>query len=97
MELHPRIADDVRAEFLRFDYQGAVWKAMRQVEIALRERSGADRYAVGMEVWRHAFASGKGTLIDHDLDEGEQEGIGQLFRGALLVGSDTCSGPTVDA
>lgn len=85
MELHPRIAEDVRSEFLRFDYQGAVWKAMRQVEIALRETSGADQYAIGKDVLRHAFASGKGTLVDPNLDEGEQEGIGQLFRGALLA------------
>jgi hypothetical protein len=53
MDLHPRIAEDVRAEFLRGKFETAVWVAMREVEIALREASGADAHAYGAGLLGH--------------------------------------------
>lgn len=38
--LHPRIKDKVYLDFQRGDYQSAVFKAFREVEIAVRDRSG---------------------------------------------------------
>ena len=60
VDLHPRIADDVRAEFLRGKFETAVWVAMREVEIALREASGADAEKIGVQLVNYAFAQGKG-------------------------------------
>ncbi len=82
-DLHPRIADDVRSEFLRGKFEAAVWVAVREVEIALREVSGADSFAYGPGLLGHAFAKDGGVLNDRDLPEAEQQAIANLFRGAL--------------
>ncbi len=83
MDLHPRIAEDVRAEFLRGRFETAVWVAVRQVEIALREVSRADPYAYGSGLLAHAFAKDTGALLDESLPEAEQQALANLFRGAL--------------
>jgi len=85
LELHPRIADDVRSEFLRGKFEAAVWVAMREVEIALREASGADAHAYGSGLLAHAFSKDDGVLIDRTLPEAEQQGLANLFRGAGRV------------
>jgi uncharacterized protein (TIGR02391 family) len=83
IELHPRIAVDVRSEFLRGKFEAAVWVAMREVEVALREVSHADPYAYGPGLLRHAFDQKEGVLNDRELPEAEQQAIANLFRGAL--------------
>jgi uncharacterized protein (TIGR02391 family) len=82
LELHERIADDVRSEFLRFKFEAAVWAAMREVEIALREKSGADDKHYGQPLVNHAFGK-DGTLIDSASGDAEEQAIGNLFRGAI--------------
>jgi uncharacterized protein (TIGR02391 family) len=82
IELHPRIAEDVRSEFLRGKFEAAVWTAVRAVEIALREASNADPHAYGPSLLDHAFGK-SGTLLDPLLPAAEQQGIANLFRGTL--------------
>jgi uncharacterized protein (TIGR02391 family) len=82
IELHPRIAQDVRSEFLRGKFEAAVWTAVRAVEIALREASDADPHAYGPGLLDHAFGK-SGTLLDPSLPPAEQQGIANLFRGTL--------------
>lgn len=83
MDLHPRIAADVRAEFLRGKFETAVWVAMRAVEVALREASGADAHSYGNGLLAHAFANESGTLIDYELPDAERQAVAYLFRGAI--------------
>lgn len=83
LDLHPRIAADVRSEFLRGKFETAVWVAMREVEVALRDASGADSFEFGPGLLKHAFAKDDGVLNDGDLPVSEQQGIANLFRGAL--------------
>jgi uncharacterized protein (TIGR02391 family) len=80
--LHPRIAEDVRAEFLRGKFETAVFTAMREVEIALREASGADEEAYGQGLLGHGFGKG-GKLIDAATADAEEQAVANLFRGAL--------------
>jgi uncharacterized protein (TIGR02391 family) len=82
IDLHPRIADDIRSEFLRGRFEAAAWSAMREVEISLREASNADPYAYGQGLLNHAFGKG-GVLIDPALPDAEQQAIANLFRGAI--------------
>ena len=82
IELHPRIADDVRSEFLRGKFEAAVFTAMREVEIAARERSGADQDAYGQALLGQAFGKG-GKLIDAASADAEEHAVANLFRGAL--------------
>lgn len=88
--LHPSIADEVWSSFLRGQYDTAVFQAMRQVEVAVREASGfGDK--VGVDLVRNAFrprtekAAIAGPLTLTDLAVGEQEGMMHLFSGALAA------------
>jgi uncharacterized protein (TIGR02391 family) len=83
LDLHPRIAADVRSEFLRGKFEAAVWVAVREVEVALREMSQADAFEYGPGLLKHAFAKDDGVLNDRTLPDAEQQGIANLFRGAL--------------
>jgi uncharacterized protein (TIGR02391 family) len=81
--LHPSIADAVWTSFVRGEYDTAVFQAMRQVEIATREASGADADWPGVKMARWAFKPLEGPLTDKDAEAGEQQGMMDLFAGAL--------------
>ena len=56
-QLHIRLRKQPYSDFIRGDYDGAVFKAMREVEIAVREASGGSRSDVGVKLMRQAFHS----------------------------------------
>ena len=81
--LHPSIADAVWISFVRGDYDTAVFQAMRQVEIAMRQATGADPSVPAVNTARNAFRPNDGTLTDLDAPAGEQQGMMDLFAGAM--------------
>lgn len=84
VDLHALIAGEVRAQYLLGDYETAIFKAMRQVEIRVRELAGAGKRDLGVPLMRLAFKPG-GPLSDPDQDAGEQEATMALFWGAIGV------------
>lgn len=84
LDLHPRIAGRVRPQFLLGEFELAAFAAMREVEIRVRELSGASDSDIGMKLMTSAFRDG-GPLADPDLDAGEREATMALFRGAIGV------------
>jgi uncharacterized protein (TIGR02391 family) len=80
--LHQRIADRVRTQFLLGDYELAALAALREVEIRVRELSGASESLVGHKLIVGAFREG-GALFDPDLDGGESQAMMSLFDGAI--------------
>jgi uncharacterized protein (TIGR02391 family) len=79
--LHSRIQDSVYLDFQRGDYQTAVFKAFREVEIVVREKSGIAE--LGVKLMRRAFDKDDGPLRDSTCDEGERESRAHLFAGAI--------------
>lgn len=79
--LHPRIAQKVWASFMRGDYDGAVFHAMKTVEVAVREASGIDQDTV--KLMRAAFHPETGPLRDPSADGGERQARADLFAGAI--------------
>ncbi len=61
----------------------AVFEAMRQVEIRLRDLSGAGSRDIGTELARRALDPEKGPLADPGLIAAERLAISHLFAGAL--------------
>ncbi len=61
----------------------AVFEAMRQIEIRLRDLSGAGSRDIGTELARRALDPEKGPLADPDLIAAERQAISHLFAGAL--------------
>lgn len=82
MELHPRIANRVRAQFLMGEHDGAVFIAMREVEVRVRELTGGSDSDLGVALMKDAFKQG-GSLRDPEMDKGEADATMALFWGAL--------------
>lgn len=83
--LDPRLIGKVRAPFLRGDYESAVFEAFKEVEIRVREVAELGQEELGVKLMRKAFKSGEGILIASEQPTGEQEGIANLFAGAIAT------------
>lgn len=81
--LHASIPATVWPSFLRGDYDTAVFQAMRQVEIALRDASGFTEEHSGVKLARRAFHTENGPLTDVTAEGGERQAMMDLFTGAL--------------
>lgn len=80
IDLHPRIGQSVRTQFLIGEYELAVLKAMRTVEIRVRELSG--RPGIGRPLIQNAFGK-QGNLRDVTAEPGEQTALMELLSGAI--------------
>ena len=81
--LHPRIREDVWADFHRGKYETAVFEAMREVEIAVREGAGFAQGDHGVPMIRWALHKDSGPLTDPNAEEAEKEAVMALFAGAI--------------
>ena len=81
--LHSRIAQSVWAAFMRGEYAQAVFTAMREVEIAVREAAGFPLGDHGVPMARRAFHKDSGPLRDPSQEEPEREALMHLFAGGL--------------
>lgn len=81
--LHPKIAEDAWANFLRGAHDLAVFSAFRHVEEAVREAAGFEMRDFGVVMMRKAFAVKDGPLSDRTLPEAEREALGNLFAGTI--------------
>lgn len=83
--LHPSIRDEVWSMYLRGLYDAPVFQAFKEVEVAVRSACGwpADNDHLGVKLMRKAFAPGKGPLSDDTAEAGEQQGVCDLFAGAI--------------
>jgi uncharacterized protein (TIGR02391 family) len=83
--LHPLIAQRVYSEFIRGDYDSAVFKAFKEVEIAVREAGGFALTDIGTDLMRKAFNPSNGPLTDPnpDVPLPEKEALAHLFAGSL--------------
>ena len=86
-KLHAAIADKVYPAFLRGEYDTAVFQAFREVEIAVRNAGAYSQDLVGVKLMREAFhplqGNNSGPLTDTTLPVAEQEGMMNLFAGAI--------------
>ena len=98
-----RLPDDLHAEltdarrlFRSGDAEIAVFAAMRQVEVRLRQDSGAGNDLIGVTLARHALRPDGGALADDRLETGEREAISHVFAGALGAFKNPTSHRLVD-
>lgn len=85
--LHPTIRDDVWLAFARGKFSSAVFDAMKEVEIAVREAASFPSGDHGVPMIRRAFGKSKdgtlGPLRDPNAEEAEEEALRELFSGAI--------------
>lgn len=81
--LHPRIESRVYPSFLRGAYDTAVFEALREVEVAVREAAGFGPEKYGEIMMREAFNPANGPLADRSSLKSEREAMANLFAGAV--------------
>jgi uncharacterized protein (TIGR02391 family) len=85
--LHPALAR-VRPQFLRGDYDVAVFQAFKIVEVQVRQAANAKGAGypddlVGVPLMRKAFHTDTGPLTDKELVAAERDAMSSLFAGAI--------------
>jgi uncharacterized protein (TIGR02391 family) len=81
--LHSVIAEKTYGLFLRGEYETAVFQAMKELEVAVREAAGFDTKTIGVDLMRKAFNPTSGPLRDPIEPEAEREALMHLFAGAI--------------
>jgi uncharacterized protein (TIGR02391 family) len=81
--LHPRLAQRIQQQFLLGEFELAVFAAMKEVEVRVRELAKASQSLLGVKLMQLAFSAEKGVLSDAEADPGEQMAMMELFKGAI--------------
>ncbi len=81
--LHDRIAERCWMNFVRGEYDTAVFQAFREVEIAVREAGGYSNADLGVSLMRAAFKIDDGPLTDGMAERSEKQALSDLFAGAI--------------
>jgi uncharacterized protein (TIGR02391 family) len=85
--LRPDIEERVRSLFTRGDYDTAVFQAFKMVEMFVRKAAELPLDLQAQQVMRTAFhpagKGGPGPLTDTNLPGSEQQGMSDLFTGAM--------------
>lgn len=83
LDLHPTLSPS-RHQFEAGQFETAVFTAMREVEISVRDAAQLPARLVGTDAMRAAFGPGK-PLADPDALAAEEENLAHLYAGAMGV------------
>lgn len=83
--LHPRLREVVGSLFLRDDYDTAIFKAFREVEVSVRRAAGLADRDIGVPLMHKAFEPKAGPLTNQEEHESERVALMSLFAGAIGV------------
>ena len=81
--IHPRLRESVWLLFLSGDYDTAVFKSFKEVEVSVRRAAELPDSDYGVTLIRKAFDPQSGRLTDSSLSDGQREALSHLFAGAL--------------
>lgn len=80
--MDPILVKEVRPLFVRGDYDTAVFRAFKEVEVRVRKKGGFANEDFGVDLMRKAFGNG-GPLANKEATKGEQDAVRELFSGTL--------------
>ncbi len=81
--LEERIARDALPLFQRADFDTAVFKAFKLLEVAIREAAGLSESVIGVALVQEAFKPDGGPLTDKASEKGERVALMNLMSGAI--------------
>lgn len=82
-QVHEYLHDNALSDFSRGDFSGAIFKATRSVEVAVRKSGDYPQTDVGVNLMRRAFNPENGPLRDERIPSAEREAIANLFAGVI--------------
>jgi uncharacterized protein (TIGR02391 family) len=80
--LFPDLAAEVLLDFNQGNYDTAIFKAFKHVEVSVRAAGGFTNADIGTKLMRQAFGSA-GPLTDTSVVAAEQQAVADLFAGAI--------------
>jgi uncharacterized protein (TIGR02391 family) len=81
--LHPIIARKVETAFQNAEYDTAVFQALREVEVAVRNVSGFSPTDISAALMRKAFDPKTGPMRDDTATDMEKLAISEMFAGLI--------------
>ncbi|MGH7239357.1 MAG: TIGR02391 family protein [Candidatus Saccharimonadales bacterium] len=81
--LHRKIAVVVWGNFMRGEFDGAAFHAMKAVEVSVRTAAGLGNELVGQALMHKAFAPQDGPLTDMAAESSERQGRSDFFAGTI--------------
>ncbi len=81
--LDPVLLQKVKSDFARGDYDSAILKAYKEVEVRVRKKAGLSASDIGVNLMIAAFNPSGGVLTDSSAEAGEKQARMQLFAGAI--------------
>ncbi|MDG5487690.1 TIGR02391 family protein [Sphingomonas sp. BGYR3] len=81
--LHGSLAASAWRNFIRGNYDTAVFEAFKGVEEAVRQAGGFTARDIGTDLMRQAFHPDTGPLTDMSLVPAERQALSALFSGAI--------------
>ena len=81
--MHPKIHAIAWPNFARGRFDAAIFEAMKEVEVSVRNAGNYSPKEIGVSLMRQAFHPENGKLTDLDAPPGEREGLMALFVGAI--------------
>ena len=82
--LYPEVEKLTRADFIKRDFDSAVFKVFKQIEVNVRKAGGYDSTVYGVPLMAKAFDPENGPLTDHENPHGgEKKALRDLFTGAI--------------
>lgn len=81
--LDARLAQKVWSNFIRGDFETAIFAAFKEVEVRMRKASELEPEDIGVNLARKAFDVEKGHLTECELTGGERQAHSDLFVGVL--------------
>ena len=80
---HPIIIKKAYPSIKKEEYDMAVFKVFKTVEIRVRELSGLPNEMIGVDLMRKAFNPDNGPLTNKAVPKAEREALSHLFSGAI--------------
>lgn len=96
VSLHPRLAQRIEQQFLLGEFELAVFAAMKDVEVRVRDLADASQSLLGVKLMQEAFSAERGVLTDTEADPGEKVAMMDLFKGAIGLFKNPTSHRPVD-
>jgi uncharacterized protein (TIGR02391 family) len=81
--LHPTLSVSSWRNFIRGNYDTAVFEAFKAVEEAVRDAAGCSARDIGTDLMRKAFHPDDGPLSDMTVLPAERQALSALFSGAI--------------
>lgn len=81
--LHKIIMEKVWSSIKRSEFDNAVFKSFKAVEIEVRKACGFSSELIGTKLMRMAFDPEKGPLTDFTVPKAERQAVSDLFCGSI--------------